>query len=95
MGSGTKPVTKVVITTVDSVTINKAFIKCFASNKNSSYDLVIAVGGTALYSGKVTNTETPVVYGGDTNTPLTGKVSYTFTGTNALNLVSLAFNEVE
>ena len=94
MGSSTKPVTKVVITTANTYTIDKAFIKCFASNTSSSFNLKITVGETELYSGTVAYAKTPSIYGDIASSPLTGKVCYTFTGTNAINLVSLAFNEV-
>ena len=93
LGSKTVPVTKVVLTTKNSYTVNKAFISCYAANNDSSYTLVIKVGETTVYQGTVVSGSSGVIYGGSF-AEATGQVSYTFTGTNALNLCSVAFNKV-
>ncbi|MCQ3035891.1 MAG: hypothetical protein MJ248_06755, partial [Bacilli bacterium] len=96
MGSGTYAVTKVIITTVDEYTVDAAYIKAFASNTSSSFNLKIMVGTSILLnSDTVTyNNQTPAVYGSTSNTPLTGQVSFILTGSNAISLQSIAFNKV-
>ena len=93
LGSKTVPVTKVVLTTKNSYTVNKAFISCYAANNDSTYSLVIKVGETTVYQGTVVSGSSGVIHGGSF-AEATGQVSYTFTGTNALNLCSVAFNKV-
>ena len=93
MGSGTVPVTKVTLTTVNSYTVDKAFINCYAANASSSYSLVIKIGETIVYDATVKNSSSGITYGDSFGTQ-TGKVSYIFTGSNALNLCSVAFNVV-
>ena len=93
MGSGTVPVTRVTLTTKNSYTIDRAYFNCYAANTSSSYTLVILVGETEVYRGTVINSSTGITYGGVFGQQ-TGKVSYIFTGSNAINLCSVAFNVV-
>ena len=93
IGSGTVAVTGITITSVNSYTVDCAYMKCYAANASSSYTLKIYVGDTEVYSGNVTNTSTAVTYGGEFET-LTGKVKFVFTGSNAINLNGIAFNKV-
>ena len=54
---------------------------------------MILVGETEVYRGTVINSSTGITYGGVFGQQ-TGKVSYIFTGSNAINLCSVAFNVV-
>ena len=93
-GSGTKPVTGVTIKTKESYTIDAAFIKAFRSNKDSSYQLTIKVGDSVLLETTTVNNADAAIFGKQINEPLTGQLSYIFTGSNALKINSIAFNAI-
>ena len=93
MGSGTNSVTKVVLTTVSSYTVDQAYIKARVDNASSAYNLTIKVGTTTIYTGRVTDKVNWNTFG-STCEELTGQVSYIFEGGTALCLNAVAFNEV-
>lgn len=96
MGSGTFAVTKVIITTIDEYTVDAAYIKAFASNTSSSFNLKIMVGENTLLDSAtvIYNNQTPAIYGKTIDAPLTGQISFILTGSNAINLQCIAFNKV-
>ena len=94
MGSKTYPVTSVILTTVNSYTLNSVYVASCAANAESSYSLTIKVGEETVYSGTVSyDANTTSVFGGKFSSK-TGKVTYTFTGSSALIIGAVAFNEV-
>ena len=95
-GSGNKPITGITFKTKQSYTIDKAYIKAYASNTSSSYRLTIKVGETTLVSNVSVsyNSAKYKIYGGQSNTALTGQITFIFTGSNAINVNSIAFNNI-
>ena len=93
-GSGPKPITSVIIKTKNSYTIDAAYVKAFAGNKNSSYQLVIKVGDSVLLNSASISSPDLSQYGGTVTTPLVGQLSYIFTGSNSLKINSIAFNAI-
>ena len=93
MGSGTNSATKVVLTTVNSYTVDQAYIRARVNNASSAYNLTIKVGTTTIYTGRVTDKVNWNTFGGVCD-GLTGQVSYIFEGGTALCLHAVAFNEV-
>ena len=96
LGSGTKTLTGVTIKTKESYTIDQAYIKTYAGNQSSNFNLTIKVGDQVLMSAtRVTNNSAVYkMYGASVSTPLTGQLTFIFTGSNALRLNSIAFNVV-
>ena len=94
VGSDTKQLTKLKITTKEEVTIDSAYIKAQAGNAKSSYSLTIKVGDILIYEGTVNDSTKWQVFGDKTNNPITGQVSYIFTGTASLKINSIAFNTI-
>ena len=96
LGSGTKNLTGLTLKTKESYTIDQAYIKAYAGNKSSSFNLIIKVGDTILLkSTNVSYNEAQYkLYGGKVDTPLTGQVSFIFQGSNKLYLNSIAFNAI-
>ena len=96
LGSGNKVLTSLTIKTKESYTIDQAYIKACANNQGSSFSLVIKVGDQVLLNGSsVTyNQQKTRVFGAKSETPLTGQVTYIFTGSNALRINSIAFNSI-
>ncbi len=93
MGSGTNSVTRVVLTTVGSYTIDQAYIRAKVNNASSSYVVTIKVGNTTIYSGRVNDRLSWNTFGGLCEEQ-TGQISYIFEGGNALCLNAVAFNEI-
>ena len=93
-GSGTKPITALTIKTKDSYTISAAYVQAFAGNKDSSYTLTIKVGDQVLLPATTVNNTDALLFGQKINEPLTGQLSYIFTGTNSLKINSIAFNAI-
>ena len=96
LGSSNSEMTSFVLKTKNEYTIDKAFIKACASNTSSQFNLTIKVGEavllnnmTVLYLKSGFN-----CYGGALTEPLTGQVSFIFTGSNALKINSIAFNRI-
>ena len=96
LGSGTKVLTGVTLMSKETYTIDQAYIKAYAGNTSSSFNLIIKVGDEVLLdTTQVTyNQQAYKLYGGKTSAPLTGQLSFIFTGTNKLYLNSIAFNVV-
>ena len=95
MGSGPNPLTKLVIKTKNSYTVDAAYVKAFVNNTSSSFNLTIKVGDSVLLpSTTVNNKDVAKVFGTSISEPLEGQVSYIFEGSNALKINSIAFNEI-
>ena len=93
-GSKTKPLTKLTLKTKNSYTLNSAYIKAFLGNVDSSYSLTIKVGGSVLLDNASVNSTDVKQFGTSIATPLTGQLSYIFTGSSSLKINSIAFNEI-
>lgn len=94
-GSGTYPLRSLTLKTKENYTVDAAYIKAFVGNKDSSFQLTIKVGDTVLLNQTtVNNKDVGKIYGQSTNNPLTGQVSYIFTGTNSLKINTIAFNTI-
>ena len=95
IGSKTRVLSKLTIKTKDSFTIDAAYAKAFVGNNESSYRLTIKVGDTVLLSGKSFNqTDVGKVMGNSVSDPLTGQVTFIFTGSSSLKINSIAFNAI-
>ena len=96
LGSGTKNLTSLTLKSQDSYTVDRVYIKSCTNNKSSTYTLTIKVGDIVLLNNATVDNNNTVykLYGAKSNTPLTGQISFIFTGTNALRLNSIAFNEI-
>ena len=96
LGSSNSQLTGLTIKTKESYTIDKAFIKANASNTSSSFSLIIKVGDTVLLPSATVgyNNGNFKLYGANSSEPLTGQVTFIFTGSNALKLNSVAFNAI-
>ena len=94
IGSNTYPCTKYTITTANEYTIDSAFIKAQAGNATSSYTLTIKVDNTVVFTKTVSDNSTWKVFGGVLSEPLTGEISFVFTGSSSLKLNSIAFNAI-
>ncbi len=96
LGSSNSQLTGLTIKTKESYTIDKAFIKANASNTSSSFSLIIKVGDTVLLPSTTIgyNNGNFKLYGSNASEPLTGQVTFIFTGSNALKLNSIAFNAI-
>ena len=96
LGSNNSQLTGLTIKTKESYTIDKAFIKANASNTSSSFSLIIKVGDTVLLPSTTVdyNGGNFKLYGANASEPLTGQVTFIFTGSNALKLNSIAFNAI-
>ena len=96
LGSSNKTLTSLTLKSKESYTVDQAYIKACANNKDSSYKLVIKVGDQVLLDQATVNynSQKPKCYGSSSRTPLTGQITYIFTGSNALRLNSIAFNEI-
>ena len=94
-GSKTRVLSKLTIKTKDSFTIDAAYAKAFVGNNESSYRLTIKVGDTVLLSEKSFNqTDVGKVMGNSVSEPLTGQVTFIFTGSSSLKINSIAFNAI-
>ena len=98
MGSTTsnKTCSGITIKSKDSFTLNKAFIKCRANNKSSSFALKVMVGDTIVLSNITIDSNNDVCgeFGG-AFPETTGQIAFIITGSNALRINSFAFNIVE
>ena len=93
-GSGTKAVSGVTIKTKNNVTVDSAYIKAFAGNKSSSYQLTIKVGDIVLLNPTTVNSTDAQVFGKKLTAACTGQLTFIFTGNTSLKINSIAFNEV-
>ena len=94
IGSTNRVLTKLTITTKDSYTADKAFIKAQAGNASSSYTVTIKVGNTTVYTGTVNDSSSWKVFGGALAEPVTGQITFVFTGSSCLKINSVAFNSI-
>ena len=94
-GSSKKSITKLVITSKNEYWIDRALVKAISGNSSSFYHVTIKVGNTVLVNsaGIVNDTEYHL-YGGSVDEPVYGRLSYTFDGSNAIKVNSIAFNEI-
>ena len=94
VGSSTRVLTKLTIASSASYTIDKVFIKAQAGNASSSYTLTIKVGETTVSTHTINSSTAWKTFGGNLNEPLTGQVSFIFTGSSSLKINSIAFNVI-
>ena len=93
VGSGTKPLTRLVIKTKDTFNqVAGAYVKAFVGNANSSYSLTIKVGEQIIYTGTVNNKDVAKVFGVVRNSTDRGQITYIFEGTSSLKINSIAFH---
>ena len=92
VGSNTRVLTKLTIASSASYTVDKIFIKAQAGNASSSYTLTIKVGDTVAFTKTVNDSTAWKDFGGALNEPLTGQISFIFTGSSSLKINSIAFN---
>ena len=96
LGSNNNQLTGLTIKTKESYTIDRAFIKANAGNTSSTFYLTIKVGDTVLLSMTTVgyNNGNFKIFGQVSETPLTGQVTFIFSGSNAIKLNSIAFNAI-
>ena len=96
LGSGNSPLTGFVLKTKNSYSINKAYIKAYAGNDSSEYTLVIKVGDHVLLDETevINNNNKFKVFGSKYHGALTGQITYTFVGSTALRINSVAFDQI-
>ena len=94
VGSNTKYLTKLTIASNASYTVDKIFIKAQAGNASSSYTLTIKVGDTVAFTQTVSDSTAWKDFGGALDEPLTGQISFVFTGSSSLKINSIAFNAI-
>ena len=92
VGSNTRVLTRLTIASSASYTVDKIFIKAQAGNASSSYTLTIKVGDTVAFTKTVNDSTAWKDFGGALNEPLTGQISFIFTGSSSLKINSIAFN---
>lgn len=94
-GSGTYPLTELTIKTKNVYTVDAAYVKAFVGNVDSVYWLTIKVGETIILNQRaVNNKDVGKVYGNSVSIPLSGQVTYIFSGYTALKINSIAFNAI-
>ena len=94
IGSGNRVLTKLILTTKNSYTVDAVYAKAKAGNASSNYSLTIKVGDTVVASGSITDSKNMKVFGNKFETPYTGQISFIFTGSSCLKLNSIAFNSI-
>ena len=96
LGSSNNQLTGLTIKTKESYTIDRAFIKANAGNTSSTFYLTIKVGDEVLLSATTVgyNNGNFKIFGQVSQTPLTGQVTFIFSGSNAIKLNSIAFNAI-
>ena len=96
LGSNNNQLTGLTIKTKESYTIDRAYVNVNAGNATSSFSLTIKVGEQVLLPSTTVgyNGGNFKIYGTSTRMTLTGQVTFIFTGSNALKLNSIAFNEI-
>ena len=92
VGSGTKPLTRLLIKTKESYRVSSVYVKAFVGNANSSYNLTIKIGESPFYSQTVNNKDIAKVYGTGGSSTSRGQITYIFEGTSSLKINSIAFN---
>lgn len=94
IGSTNRVLTKLVVTTKNSYTVDAVYAKAKAGNASSSYSLSIKVGNVTVASGTINDSKDMKVFGGALSDTYTGQISFVFTGSSCLKLNSIAFNEI-
>ena len=94
VGSTTKILTKLTITTKNVYAIDAAYVKAMAGNASSSYIVTVKVGDTVIVTKTINDNNNWKVFGGALSEPLTGQLSFVFTGSSSLKLNSIAFNAI-
>ncbi len=92
VGSGTRVLTRLTISTQNSYTVDSVFIKAMAGNASSSYTLSIKVGDTVVFTKTIDDSTGWKVFGGTLDESLSGQISFVFTGSSSLKINSIAFN---
>ena len=92
IGSSNRSLTKLTLTTKESYTIDKAYIKAMAGNASSNYSLTIKVGDTVIASKTVNDSTGWKVFGETVEESLTGQITFIFIGSTSLKINSIAFN---
>lgn len=92
IGSSNRSLTKLTLTTKESYTIDKAYIKAMSGNVSSSYSLTIKVGDNTIASKVVNDSTNWKVFGDSLEESLTGQISFIFIGSASLKINSIAFN---
>ena len=94
IGSSTRVLTKLVITSSQSYTVDRIYIKAQAGNVSSSYSLTVKVGDRMTFMTTINDSTAWRDIGGELSEPLTGQISFIFSGSNSLKINSIAFNAV-
>ena len=94
IGSSNRSLTKLILTTKESYTIDKAYIKAMSGNASSSYSLTIKVGETVITNKTVNDSNNWKVFGDSLEESLTGQISFIFIGSTSLKINSIAFNSL-
>ena len=95
MGSNTKAIKYVSITSKDEINVDYVSISAKTCNKDSCFKLTIKVGDNIILDEQsVTNTDTLKIYEKRLTTPIKGYISFVFEGANALNLGTIGYNEI-
>ncbi|MDY4849478.1 MAG: endonuclease [Bacilli bacterium] len=96
IGSGTNPLTKLTITSKDSVNINAAFVGAASGIANKTFNLSIAINGQEIFSTLIDDNagtkSASKIYGNNFDTSHTGVITYTFTPSTS-DAVSLILGE--
>ena len=92
IGSSNRSLTKLTLTTKESYTIDKVYIKAMAGNASSNYSLTIKVGDTVIASKTVNDSTGWKVFGETVEESLTGQITFIFIGSTSLKINSIAFN---
>lgn len=92
IGSSNRSLTKLTLTTKESYTIDKAYIKAMAGNATSNYSLTIKVGETVIVNKTINDSTGWKVFGEIAEESLTGQITFIFTGSTSLKINSIAFN---
>ena len=92
IGSSNRSLTKLTLTTKESYTIDKAYIKAMAGNATSNYSLTIKVGETVIANKTINDSTGWKVFGEAAEESLTGQITFIFTGSTSLKINSIAFN---
>ncbi|MDY4849596.1 MAG: hypothetical protein SO176_05035, partial [Bacilli bacterium] len=102
IGSTSNPLTKLTITSKDSMNINAAFVGAASGIANKTFNLSIAINGQEIFSALIDdNAGTKAaskIYGNNFDTSYTGVITYTFTPSTSdatsLILGEYALNEI-
>ena len=94
IGSKTKPLTKLTLTSVASYKINAAFVKAFIGNNESDYWFSLRVGSRTFVNTYHVNQDSAEMIGKVEDTYYEGQITYYFEGSSSLKINSIAFNQI-